>query len=50
MSFKYSVDKFVLNYEEKNMASKKSVPQPKDKPKKTEAGLSHSDLKKKTTP
>lgn len=32
------------------MDTEKSAPRPKDKPKKTEAGLMNSDLKTKTTP
>jgi hypothetical protein len=31
------------------MATEKSVPQPKDKPKKTEPGFINSDFKKKST-
>jgi hypothetical protein len=46
---KQSVDKFVVNSEEKNMANEKSKPQPKDKPKKTEAGFMNPDLKNKST-
>ncbi|BAZ26001.1 hypothetical protein NIES4073_69070 [Kalymmatonema gypsitolerans NIES-4073] len=46
---KPSVDKFVVNSEEKNMATEKSVPPPKDKPKKTEAGFMNSDFKNKST-
>jgi len=47
--YKQSVDKFVLNSEEKNMTNEKSKPQPKDKPKKTEAGFMNSDSKNKST-